>query len=117
MLIEFEGKKYEFRGDYQTPVVGDYLLAKNNPNRPLGPGVVKMVAALVDSGVRAIVHPIPVLHIIGGVVFEETDEVRSPMTGEWSLHPGTYGYQVMYWSHNSSLRLPTTIIRPVSMKE
>lgn len=73
-----DGKEYEFRGEYHAARKGEYLLSDQ-----VG-GAVKRAVVNANT-VRAIVHPILAKHTFGGVVFEETGEVRLPHVGEWVL--------------------------------
>jgi len=80
-IIDEEGREFEFRGEYRTPIAGDDFMgidcrvhhfARSDYNH------------MVTS--RAIVHPIPkppVYHDFGGVRFEETEKPRFPQVGEF----------------------------------
>ena len=78
MQFEYEGKKYEFRGEYRKPKQDESFLADN--------GSVFTCRTNEWAGVRAIVHPVPKRHTFGGVVFEETGERRPPGKGEWAFN-------------------------------
>ena len=77
-----DGKEYVFNGEYHEPEDGEYFLAEG-----------RIGSVLKDRFpyMRAIVHPVPspvVRHTFGGVVFEETGEVREAAVGEWHIDTG-----------------------------
>ena len=86
MKFTTDGKEYEFRGLYRPPRTGDFYL-----DGAIGNVVEWTTAPAYYTGDRAIVHPIPppvVRHTFGGVVFEETGEVREAAVGEWHIDTG-----------------------------
>lgn len=84
MKFTFEGKEYEFRGEYGRAFPGDHVLDRNGT----------IYQAQSEWGlIYAIVHPVEKLHIFGGVEFRETGEVRQVNnTGAWVLTPGGVAY-------------------------
>jgi hypothetical protein len=81
MKFTYEGKKYEFRGEYHVPGKGDYFL---NPEGGIRRG------EGFHTSAWAIVHPVEKLHTFGPeggpkVVFRETGEVREAHIGDWTL--------------------------------
>lgn len=79
MRFTCAGKEYEFRGEYRDPVKGDLFLT-NTGNILAGGGGC--------FGVRAIIYPVPVVHTLAGIRFEETGEFRVPKIDEFFLGEG-----------------------------
>lgn len=82
------GKVYEFKGIYSNPKLGEYYLSSRSN---LGSGDVKQ--ALADHPRQepplAIVARVRPRHTFGGIVFEETGEIRELNFGEWGLQQTT----------------------------
>jgi len=83
MKITYDGKEYEFRGQYKEPSNGENFLSGMHDG-----SVIHQSGQWDGQGVRAIVHPVPVIHEFGGVTFVETGEVRPANDGEWFLDGG-----------------------------
>ena len=75
MIFTYEGKEYEFRGEYRRPQAGDSFLNDS--------GRVSKAQSNRDY-VRGIVHPIPKTHTFGGVVFEEVQNALE-VGGQWYI--------------------------------
>ena len=108
-MIEFtyEGKKYEFRGEYRVPkdgdcylVVGQGSIGYANPSWPLDP--------------RAIVHPVPETLEAGGIVWEVLGE-RKVKPGEWLMENNTPDLWALSKSAPTLADWP--ILRPLRLVE
>jgi len=71
MKFMYEGKEYEFRGEYQALREQTYFLGQT--------GLVGYTGNTghISNKHYAIVHPVEVLHQFGGIEFRETGEVRT----------------------------------------
>ena len=104
MHIEQDGKRYDF-DRYDYPQHGDVFLHGNGYLRRIEPG------EPLDFHFRvAVFRPVPVRHTFGGIVFEETGDMRQPEEGEWILNNGHPQYAAMVY-------LATfPILRPVRLE-
>ncbi len=84
MILTIEGKDYEFKGEYRFPRPGEYFMGKGGTALN---GTIHSYGTVI-TGARAILHPVPVTHVYGGIVFVETGEVRYIRGGEWALTSG-----------------------------
>jgi hypothetical protein len=89
MIVEQDGARYEFVG-YAPANQGDWFLDHSSRT-------IYQWALRVPSVERALFRRVPVEHTFGGVVFEETGEVRMAKEGEWTL--SAVGLQ--YWNVDS----------------
>ena len=80
MRFTYEGKEYEFRGEYHTTEKGDWFLSNS--------GTVLLDSGTYKLGIRAIVHLLPRLHDFAGIRLEETGEVRCPKLNEFFIAAG-----------------------------
>jgi len=97
MIITIKDKNYDWRGEYREPKPGDIFL--NNTGRIIHIGNHPIMNPF---GIRAILHPVPVTHLFGGILFEETGEKRSTIFGDWFLNLDGYPDPVhvepiVYW--------------------
>lgn len=67
MELTIDGKNYTWRGEYRTPKCGEVFLDGSG-------GIYK--ARLENNPIRAIIYPVLVTHVFGGIKFEETGEER-----------------------------------------
>lgn len=104
MLIKIDGKDYDWRGEYREPQSFETFL--NSSGGLLTRG--EKVITWVDK--RAILHPIPVTHTFGSVVFEETGEERRGYN-EWILWD--YSARFITWKTD----LDYKILRPVGIDD
>jgi hypothetical protein len=104
LFTDEQGKRWEFKGEYHSPKTGEYYLSSYNDPKPC--------CALADYPSylsRAIVHLFRDRHIFGGVVFEETGEVRE-------IHPGDFylwNNDKVYLAHFDGSQ--AQILRPVAL--
>lgn len=82
----YNEKEYEYRGEYREVTSTDHFIAISTGGRL----VLDPSQDNAGLGVRAIVHPVPVRHTFGGIVFEETGEKRPTVFGEWFLNQSGY---------------------------
>lgn len=76
-----------------------------------GPHPLVQALGRLRKAVRAFDPPAPTRHTFGGVVFEETGEVRFPEAGEW------YCYCGGIWLHGQhSATVVVVILRPVGLE-
>ncbi len=77
-VITYEGREYE---PTQTRMVspGDYFVDQ------LG----RVVQSHYQGEIWLVVKLLPIVHIFGGIAFEETDVCRQVVAGEWYLYPAT----------------------------
>jgi len=97
----YEGKEFEFRGQYGRPQQGEYLLNIR--------GEVEQEIVGIDTEEYAIVHPVPVIHEFGGIKFVETGEIRVLSDDEFGLRDD--GMLMHNW-HNKWAG-PYTILKPL----
>jgi hypothetical protein len=109
-IIDNLGREYEFLGEYRAPRKGDRLLTDG--------GIVILSSGdweHCEGSIRAIVHPIPKLHVFGGVTFEETGETRMPRVGEWVM--GSLDSRPRFLAGGDwSVMGDCIIVRPVSVE-
>ena len=98
-----DGKVWEWCGEYRVPAKDELYLTADG-------GVAHFSWGCLGE-VRAIVHPFRPQHVFGGVVFEETGEVRVASSGEFRLEAeGT-----VYAQNNCSSYGKYTILQPVRL--
>ena len=98
-----DGKVWEWCGEYRVPAKDELYLTADG-------GVANFSWGCLGE-VRAIVHPFRPQHVFGGVVFEETGEVRVASSGEFRLEAeGT-----VYAQNNCSSYGKYIILQPVRL--
>ena len=104
-----DGKVYNFNGVYHAPKKGEYYLGRRHGN--------KVTLALGDhcsaDSPSAIVELVRPEYTFGGVVFEETDEVRALNAGEWGLMQAS---EILPVFRTATCRNPGTayqVLRPI----
>ena len=70
-----------------------------------------------EKGLREILQPPPKRHTFGGVVFEETGEVRIPHGGDWLLGGYMPHYFPTCWDKQENHHSPSKILRYVGGEE
>jgi len=103
LRIEQDGVEYEFVRWGRVLEDGDYVFSTS--------GV--LYQAVGTSGSEAIFRPKPKLHTFGGVVFEETGEVRRILRNEWGWSSDTNNPVVGGYADKLAFR----IVRPVAIEE
>lgn len=78
MRVTQDGKEYELTGMVAIPAKGRFYLGMDGWIHQCPGGFSEMLAL-------AFPVPVSVQHIINGIAFEETGEVRVPVEGEWFL--------------------------------
>lgn len=76
--FEYQGREYDFRGEYLSPKDGSYHLDGDGDVR-------KANMDYPAHQIRAIVHPVPRRHTFGKLTFREAGEPRKIKNGEWGL--------------------------------
>jgi len=103
-----DGKEWETDGEYRSPKIGEWFISWDGK-------LDKAVFDAIDK-VRLIIRPVPVQHVFGGIVFEETGEERPPRKGEWFLSK----YQkdtVLACASGDYSEYVQTIVKPVRIQE
>lgn len=103
----YDGKEFEFRGEYREPLDGDRFLAGMDSS------IVHQSGKWGGMGVRAIVYPVLVIHEFGGVKFVETGEDRFPLYGEWYIFVDICYGKIPTYCH-SDIRHDRTILKRYS---
>src|SRR3990172_7298109 len=81
-----DGKVWDWRGEYRKPKQGGFYLTGD-----LGGQIKKAFEGWIAGPARGILHPMRRIYTFGGVIFEETGEVRNPQFGEWILRHQGFG--------------------------
>lgn len=113
VIIESDGKKFEFRGEYRVPDKGDYFLISGGT--ALNGAVMRAESRNSNLGSRAIVHLIPEILEFGGIKFVKTGEVRYPVSGEWYLSEMTNGPG--FRTDPSKTLFTAAILKPVDVTQ
>jgi len=103
--FEYEGREFEFRGEYDVPHLGDHYLGH------FGDVMMARVEHTTFDAPRAIVHPVEEYHDFGGIRFRETGEVRGAEKGEWYL----YSADDWVYFANQRVSYAYRILEPVSI--
>jgi hypothetical protein len=100
-----DGMVYQWLGKYSHPQRGDYFMSDT--------GIIKMWDAEANKYYkRAIVKPVHKQHVFGGVVFEETGEIRLPRKGEWFTYKDE-----LYVDQTGNWREEHKIMRPLHVED
>lgn len=102
--LTYQDKEYEFRGEYSASLKkGDHFL-------DIFGDVLEVTEDAGWASHRAIVHPVPVRHTFGGVVWEE-GEARYIKAGGVSLEAG----QLQIWYADSTNKhIPLTPLEVIN---
>jgi len=101
------GREFEFHGEIRPPKRGEWYLQQRNgePHKSMTD------SSWDNENDRAIIYPVPITHVFGGLRFVETGEFRQVRKDEWFIVSMYSVPEIRCYALKGQTVYPHTIVR------